>query len=282
MKEQYERTRLLFGESAMKKLAASRVAIFGIGGVGGYVMEALARSGIGTLDLIDADRVDETNINRQILATHDTIGRYKVEVAKERVHAIDPAIRVNTHAVFYLPATAASFDFSVYDYVVDAVDTVTAKLDIIQQALAAGVPVLSSMGCGNRIDPSALAITDIYRTHNDPLAKIMRRELKKRRIRKLKVLCSEELPLQPLHEASSAETPAGGTSPDSISNGAADSASAGKTPSGEHSRRRSIPGSTAFVPPAAGLLIASEVVMDLTGFDPAPHHKGGRQQPLSR
>jgi tRNA A37 threonylcarbamoyladenosine dehydratase len=219
----------------MEHFSSCRVAVFGIGGVGGYVVEALARSGIGALDLIDNDKVSLTNINRQILATDKTVGKYKVDVARERVKDISPDCTVRTYRTFYLPKTQDQFDFSEYDYVVDAIDTVTGKLTIIENAKKAGVPVISSMGAGNKINPAAFEVADIYETSICPLAKVMRRELKKRGIDSLKVVYSKEPPMQCV--CSSEEE--------------------------EYTERRSIPGSTAFVPPVAGLIIAGEVINDL-------------------
>ena len=240
MNETFVRTAMVIGPSAVDALRTKRVAVFGIGGVGGNCAEALARSGIGTLDLIDSDEVCESNLNRQIFALKSTVGMKKTDAAKQRIADICPETAVNTFPVFYLPETADTIDFSVYDYIVDAVDTVTAKLDIIERAQQCGVPVISSMGCGNRVDPSFLRIMDIYDTKGDPLAKVMRRELRRRGIRKLPVCCSLEPPLKPLFSGSEEEL---------------------KT-------RRSIPGSTAFVPPAAGIMIASYVVRNLISFDP--------------
>ncbi len=233
----FSRSRLLLGDEAMERLASCRVMIFGIGGVGGYVAEALARSGIGALDLCDSDTVALSNINRQIIATTKTVGRLKVDAAAERIADINPACAVKTWPVFYLPETASKFDFSRYDYIVDAVDTVTAKLTIIEAARAAGVPVISSMGAGNKLDPSRFEVADIYKTSVCPLAKVMRRECKKRGIESLKVVYSREEPI----------TPKGALPKEDAQSG-----------------RRSTPGSVAFVPPAAGLVLASEVVKDLT------------------
>lgn len=237
MPDQYARTRLLLGDEGLQKLRASRVALFGLGGVGGYTAEALARSGIGALDLIDNDTVSLTNLNRQILATHDTVGQYKVDVAARRIHAIDPTIQINTYRVFYLPETAHLFDFSQYDYVIDAIDTVTGKLALIAQAKAAGVPVISCMGTGNKLDATAFRVADISKTSGCSLARVMRKECAKRGIRGVKVVYSEELPLTP--EADPTE------------------------PIPEGSSRRSLPGSCAFVPGAAGLIMAGEVIQDL-------------------
>ncbi len=239
MNEALVRTELLLGANALEKLRSSRVCVFGVGGVGGYVVEALARSGVGHLDIVDNDDVAESNINRQIIALHSTVGRSKVDVAKERILDINPDAQVTVHKCFYLPETASEFDFSSYDYVVDAIDTVTAKLDIIVKCTEAGTPIISSMGTGNKLDPTKVQVTDIYKTEIDPLAKVMRRELKKRGIRKLKVVYSNEEPLKPNQELVEAELEA------------------------TSSQRRSIPGSTAFVPPVAGLVIAREVVMDI-------------------
>ncbi len=231
----FSRTELLLGEDAMTRLAEARVAVFGIGGVGGHTVEALARSGVGALDLIDNDTISITNLNRQIIALHSTIGEYKVDVMKKRIQDINPDCVVTTHACFYLPETAEQFDFSKYDYVVDAVDTVTAKIQLVMEAKAAGVPILSSMGAGNKLNPTLFEVADIYKTSVCPLAKVMRRELKKRGVRKLKVVYSRE----------EAITPKGATE---------------ENPG----NRRSLPGSTAFVPSVAGLILASEVIRDLT------------------
>jgi len=235
--EAFTRTRLLLGASAMEKLKASRVAVFGLGGVGGYALEALARSGIGALDLIDHDTVSLTNLNRQILATHATIGMPKAEAARQRVLDINPEIRVTVHNTFYGPDTAAQFDFSQYDYIIDAIDTVTGKLALITQAKAAGTPILCSMGTGNKLDATKFQIADISKTSVCPLARIMRKECAKRGLKHVKVLFSTEdpIPSQP-EEADLQELPEG---------------------------RRALPGSVAFVPSVAGLLIAGEVIKDL-------------------
>ena len=232
IREELSRTGMLIGEEGINKLQNARVAVFGIGGVGGYVVEALARSGVGILDLIDNDTVAPSNINRQIIATHRTVGMTKVDAMKERVLSINPEAVINTYACFFLPENADSFDFTQYDYVVDAVDTVTAKLEIIMRAKAAGVPVISCMGAGNKLDPTKFEVTDIYKTTMCPLAKVMRRELKKRGVDKLKVVYSTEQALQPM----------GGVATES---------------------RRSTPGSIAFVPAVAGLIAAGEVIKDL-------------------
>ena len=197
MLSQFSRTELLIGKEGMERLSNSRVAVFGVGGVGGYTVEALARSGIGELDLIDNDQVALTNLNRQIIATTKTLGRDKVDVAKERVMEINPSAKVNIYKKFYLPETKEEFDFTKYDYVVDAIDTVSGKIALVEQAKEAGVPIISSMGAGNKLDPTAFRVADIYKTSVCPLAKVMRRELKKRGIRKLKVVYSEEMPIVP-------------------------------------------------------------------------------------
>ncbi len=234
--EQLSRTGLLLGSDAMRKLKNARVAVFGLGGVGGYAVEALARSGIGALDLVDHDTISLTNLNRQILATHSTIGLYKADVAAQRVLDIDPSIAVTAHKTFYVPDTAAQFDFSKYDYVIDAIDTVTGKLSLIAAAKAANTPIICCMGTGNKLDPAKFQITDISKTSVCPLARIMRKECAKRGLRHIKVLFSTEDPV-PATEISTEELPEG---------------------------RRSIPGSVAFVPSVAGLLIAGEVIKDLT------------------
>lgn len=236
--DQFSRTELLLGREAMERLARAHVAVFGLGGVGGYAAEALVRSGIGALDLVDSDRVSLTNLNRQILATHETLGRYKADAARERALAINPEAMVNARKVFYGPDTAGAFDFTQYDYVVDAIDTVTGKLDLIQRALEVGTPVISCMGAGNKLDPTAFRVADIYETSVCPLARVMRRELKRRGVRHLKVVYSREPPIEPegalYQEALAGEV------------------------------RRQVPGSTAFVPAAAGLILAGEVVKDLS------------------
>lgn len=234
MKEEFSRTALLLGEDGVSCLSSSRVAIFGVGGVGGYVAEALARAGVGTLDLIDKDDVSVSNINRQIIALHSTIGQYKVDVAAARIKDINPDAVVNVYRTFYLPETASEFDFSAYDYVVDAIDTVTGKIQLVLQAQAAGTPIISSMGAGNKLDPTRFEVADIYKTSVCPLAKVMRRELKSRGVKKLKVVYSKEPPMTP--NVSSRE------------NG------------------KQVPGSIAFVPSCVGLIIAGEVIKDLTGI----------------
>ena len=231
MEDQYSRTRLLLGSEAMDKLRSARVAVFGIGGVGGYTVEALARSGIGALDLIDNDTVNLSNLNRQIIATRSTVGMYKVDAAAARIRDIDPDIQVTTYKTFYLPETASEFDFTRYDYIVDAIDTVSAKLALIEGANKAKTPIISCMGTGNKIDPTAFQISDIYKTSVCPLAKVMRRELKARGIKKLKVLWSPEEPKKV------------------------------SVPGEEH--RRGVPASCSFVPPVAGYIIGGEVVKDI-------------------
>lgn len=237
--EEFSRTERLLGSRAAERLSRCRVAVFGIGGVGGYVCEALVRSGVGRFDLIDSDTVALSNINRQIIALHSTVGRCKVDVMKERMEDINPQVQVTVHRCFFLPENADEFDFEAYDYVVDAVDTVTAKIALVMKAKAAGTPIISCMGAGNKLDGSAFRVADIYRTKVCPLARVMRTELKKRGVDSLKVVYSEEIPLRPALAD-------GGPTPE-------------KTPAG----RRAIPGSTAFVPSAAGLLLAGEVIRDL-------------------
>ncbi len=237
--DSYCRTRFLLGDAAMEKLKNARVAVFGLGGVGGYVVEALARSGIGALDLVDHDTISLTNINRQILATRQTLGQDKTEAAARRVAAINPDIRVTARKIFYLPETAAEFDFSRYDYVVDAIDTVTGKLMLIQAAKAAGTPIISSMGTGNKLDPTAFRVGDISQTTVCPLARIIRKECKKRGIHSLKVVYSTEDPIKtelPPDDPAWAELPEG---------------------------RNALPGSVCFVPAVAGMIIAGEVIKDI-------------------
>ena len=249
MLNQFSRTELLLGKEAMNKLENSRVAVFGIGGVGGYVCEALVRSGVGSFDLIDDDKVCLTNLNRQIIATRKTVGQYKTEVMRDRILEINPKADVRIHQCFYLPENASDFDFSEYDYVVDAVDTVTAKIELIMRAKESGTPIISSMGAGNKLDASAFRVVDIYKTKVCPLAKVMRRELKKRGVKKLKVVYSEEQPIRPIEDMaiscrSHCICP----------------------PGAKHkcTERRDIPGSVAFVPSVVGLIIAGEVIKDLT------------------
>lgn len=240
--EQFSRTELLLGKDRMERLYRARVAVFGVGGVGGYTVEALARSGVGALDLIDNDRVCLTNLNRQILASRRTVGQFKVDAARERILDINPDAEVRTYKTFYTPQTAAQFDFSQYDYVVDAIDTMAGKLELVEQAQRAGVPIISCMGAGNKLDPSAFEVADIYATSVCPLARIMRRELRRRGIEKLKVVYSREPPMTP---AGAEDSPPGAAQ--------------------EGVRHRQTPGSNAFVPAVAGLIIAGEVIRDLTG-----------------
>ena len=242
---QFSRTEMLIGKQNMERLQNARVSVFGVGGVGGYVVEALARSGVGTLDLIDNDTVALSNLNRQIIATHRTIGMYKVDAAKERVLDINPDAVVNTYRTFYLPETAEQFDFTQYDYVVDAIDTVTGKLMLVEQARKAGVPIICSMGAGNKMEASAFEVADISKTSVCPLAKVMRRELKKRGIDHLKVVYSKETAMTPLGVEDLQKTSTDHSEQENIP------------------VRRSTPGSMAFVPSAAGLIIAGEVVKDL-------------------
>ena len=248
MLTQFSRTELLLGKEGMERLKNARVAVFGVGGVGGYVCEALVRSGVGSFDLIDDDKVCLTNLNRQIIATRSTVGKYKVDVMKERMLDINPDVQVETYKCFFLPENADDFPFAEYDYVVDAVDTVTAKIELVMKCQSMGVPIISSMGAGNKLDASAFQVADIYKTKMCPLAKVMRRELKKRGVKKLKVVYSEEKPTKPIEDmAISCRThcicPPG---------------SAHKC-----TERRDIPGSVAFVPSVAGLIVAGEVVKDL-------------------
>lgn len=234
IKELFVRTEMLFGEEAMKKFASSRVAVFGIGGVGGHAAEALVRSGIGNIELIDADTVCQSNINRQLFATTKNIGRLKTEAAKERLLEINPEINITVKSIFYLPGNADEFDFTQYDYIIDAVDTVAAKLSLAQKAQLAGTPIISSMGAGNKLDPTLFEVADIYKTSVCPLAKVMRTECRKRGIKKLKCVYSKEIPMKPKEVFSE-----------------------------EKSTRRQTPGSVAFVPSVAGLIIAGEVLKDL-------------------
>ena len=236
MLNEFSRTRMLLGEDAMARLAAARVAVFGIGGVGGHIVEALARSGVGTLELIDNDTVSLTNINRQIIALHSTLGMPKVEAARARVLDICPQTRVITHQAFFTPETADRFDFTQYSYVVDAIDTVSGKIELAVRAHAAGVPLLSCMGAGNKLDPTAFEVTDISKTSVDPLARVMRRELRKRGIEHLTVVYSREPARTPLPD------------PDMDA---------------EKGQRRSVPASNAFVPAVAGLIAASKVIRDI-------------------
>lgn len=242
MSEIFSRTELIFGGDAMDKLKNARVAVFGVGGVGGYTVEALARSGVGAIDIIDDDKVCPSNINRQIIATAKTVGQYKVDAAKQRILDINPDCKVTACRLFYMPDTAEQFDFTEYDYIVDAVDTVTAKIALAENATAAGTPIISSMGAGNKLDATAFEVTDIYKTSVCPLAKVMRYELKRRGIKKLKVVYSKEKPITP---AVSSED---------------------RTLCENGSKCRQTPGSNAFVPSVAGLIIAGEVIKDITGL----------------
>lgn len=263
MENQFSRTELLLGRSAMERLKQARVAVFGIGGVGGYVVEALARSGVGTFHLIDDDRVCLSNLNRQIIATMKSMGKYKVDVMKERILEINPDARVHTYRCFFLPETKDQFDFAQYSYVVDAVDTVTAKLQLVLEAKAAGTPIISSMGAGNKLDPTRFEVADIYETSVCPLARVMRRELKKRKVDRLKVVYSREKPLRPREEILREGTEDAPISGETLKS---ESMSVPGLPSeseGMHTVRRQIPGSAAFVPSVAGLIIAGEVVHDL-------------------
>ena len=248
MLTQFSRTELLLGKEAMEKLKNAKVAVFGIGGVGGYVCEALVRSGVGAFDLIDDDKVCLTNLNRQIIATRKTIGKYKTDVMKDRILEINPDARVEVHKCFFLPENADEFPFEEYDYIVDAVDTVTAKISLVMKAQEMNVPIISSMGAGNKLDASQFRVADIYKTKVCPLAKVMRRELKKRGVKKLKVVYSEEQPTRPVEDmAISCRT-----------NCICPPGAAHKC-----TERRDIPGSVAFVPSVAGLIIAGEIVKDL-------------------
>lgn len=248
MLNRFSRTELLIGKKGIESLAHARVAIFGIGGVGGYVAEALARSGVGQFDLIDDDKICVTNINRQIYALTSTIGKYKVDVAKERILDINPDAVVNTYKMFYTPKNADDFNFSIYDYVVDAIDTVVGKLEIIERAKKAGVPVISSMGAGNKMNPAMFEVADISKTSVCPLAKVIRQELKKRRIRKVKVVYSKEIPIKPNNDIEISCKKHCVCPPGTVR---------------KCTVKHQIPGSNAFVPSTVGLIIASEVVKDL-------------------
>lgn len=239
MQNQFSRTQLLLGKEALTKLAGMRVAVFGVGGVGGYAVEALVRSGIGAIDIIDNDTVCLSNINRQIYATHKTIGQYKVDVAKERILDINPDVKVTTSKTFFTPETADEFDFSQYDYVVDAIDTVVGKIKLVEKSKEFGVPIICAMGAGNKLDPTKFEVADISKTSVCPLAKVMRTELKKRRIKKVKVVYSKELPIKPVQGVCDEEV----------------------------SAKKRIPGSTAFVPSVVGLIIAGEVIKDLISYN---------------
>ena len=249
MLTQFSRTELLLGKEAMDRLKNVRVAVFGIGGVGGYVCEALVRTGVGYFDLIDDDKVCLTNLNRQIIATRKTVGKYKTEVMKERMLEINPDVKVEIHDCFFLPENAKDFPFEEYDYIVDAVDTVTAKLEIIMRAKECNVPVISCMGAGNKLDPTQFEVADIYKTSVCPLARVMRRELKKRGVKKLKVVYSKEQPTRPIEDMSISCRSHCVCPPGTVH---------------KCTERRDIPGSIAFVPSVAGLILAGEVIKDLT------------------
>ena len=253
MEHRFLRTEMVLGDRALDRLSRCHVAVFGLGGVGSYAAECLARSGVGELTLVDSDTIALTNLNRQIIATRSTVGQYKVDVAAQRIHDIDPDIRVTTHRCFFGPETQDQFDFTQYDYVVDAIDTVTGKLEMIEQAYRAGTPIISSMGAGNKMDPTRFEVTDIYKTSVCPLAKVMRTECRKRRIKHLKVVYSKEPAMTPIED-------------DAIS-----CKYHCICPPGTQrkcTQRRSVPGSNAFVPSVAGLIIGGEVVKDLVGFVP--------------
>lgn len=252
MLNQFSRTQLIFGIEAMEKLSQSRVAIFGVGGVGGYTIEALARSGVGAIDLIDDDRICLTNLNRQLLSTRDTVGQYKVDVAEKRIHSINPDCKVIIHKTFYMPETKHMFDFTEYDYIVDAIDTVKGKLELVMNAKAAGTPIISSMGAGNKVNAAAFEVADIYETSVCPLARVMRYECRKRGIDSLKVVYSKEKPIRPLEDMSISCRKHCICPPGTAR---------------KCTQRRDIPGSTAFVPSAAGLIIAGEVIKELIEFD---------------
>lgn len=253
MLNQFSRTQLLLGAEAMEKLKGAHVAVFGIGGVGGYVCEALVRSGVGAFDLVDDDKVCLTNLNRQIIATRKTVGKYKVEVMRDRILEINPDCDVRVHQCFYLPETADQFDFSTYDYVVDAVDTVTAKVTLVLEAQKAGVPIISCMGAGNKLDASALEVADIYDTSVCPLARVMRAELRKRGVKHLKVVYSKEPALTPIDDMTISCRTHCICPPDTAR---------------KCTQRRQVPGSNAFVPAVAGLIIAGEVVRDIANGEP--------------
>ena len=256
MLNQFSRTQLLLGQTAIERLQGSRVAVFGIGGVGGYVCEVLVRSGVGAFDLIDDDRVCLTNLNRQSIATRKTVGQYKADVMEARIHDINPNAQVTVHKTFFLPENAQDFPFDQYDYIVDAVDTVSAKIALVMEANARNIPIISSMGAGNKLDTTAFRVADIYETQVCPLARIMRRELRKRGVERLKVVYSQEPPIRPIEDMSiSCRTHC--ICPPGTKHKCTD--------------RRDIPGSTAFVPSVVGLIIAGEVVRDLSGDIPTLH-----------
>lgn len=252
MLNQFSRTRLIFGTEAMEKLSQARVAVFGIGGVGSYTAEALVRSGIGAIDLIDDDRICLTNLNRQLFATRDTVGQHKVDVAEKRIRSINPDCKVITHKTFYMPDTKDLFDFTEYDYIVDAIDTVKGKLELVMNSKASETPIISSMGAGNKVNAAAFEVADIYETSVCPLARVMRYECRKRGIDSLKVVYSKEKPIRPLEDMSISCRKHCICPPGTAR---------------KCTQRRDIPGSTAFVPSAAGLIIAGEVIKDLIEFD---------------
>jgi tRNA A37 threonylcarbamoyladenosine dehydratase len=250
MLNQFSRTQLLFGKEAMDKLADSRVAIFGIGGVGGHAAETLIRSGVGAVDLIDDDKICLTNVNRQLFATRKTVGQYKVDVAKERLEEINPDCKVTTYKMFFTPDTADNFDFSQYDYVIDAIDTVTGKLALVKECQSVGTPIICSMGAGNKLDPTAFMVADIYETSVCPLARTMRTELRKRGVKSLKVVYSKEKPITPI---------------DDMTISCRQHCICPPGTARKCTQRRQVPGSNAFVPAAVGLIIAGEVIKDITG-----------------
>lgn len=251
MQTQYSRTELMLGSEALTKLRNARVAVFGVGGVGGFAVEALARAGVGTLDLYDDDLVCLTNLNRQIIATHSTLGMPKVDAAKARIADIDPTIQVNTYRTFYTPENASEFDFKPYDYIIDAIDTVSGKIALVCEAQAVGTPIISSMGAGNKLDPTRFEVADIYKTSVCPLAKVMRHELKKRGIKKLKVVYSTELPIE-------LNLPVNSSTDDAENDRLANTARSGPG-------KRQSPGSISFVPSVVGLILAGEVIKDICG-----------------
>ena len=252
MLNQFSRTQLIFGIEAMEKLSQARVAVFGIGGVGSYTAEALVRSGIGAIDLIDDDRICLTNLNRQLFATRDTVGQHKVDVAEKRIRSINPDCKVITHKTFYMPDKKDLFDFTEYDYIVDAIDTVKGKLELVMNSKASETPIISSMGAGNKVNAAAFEVADIYETSVCPLARVMRYECRKRGIDSLKVVYSKEKPIRPLEDMSISCRKHCICPPGTAR---------------KCTQRRDIPGSTAFVPSAAGLIIAGEVIKDLIEFD---------------
>ena len=247
MLNQFSRTELLIGNEGIEKLSKSRVAVFGIGGVGAYAVEALVRSGLGTIDIIDDDKVCITNLNRQLYATHKTVGKYKVDIAKERILDINPNCIVNTYQTFYTPATENQFDFSQYDYVIDAIDTVVGKLSLIEKTKLANTPIICAMGAGNKLDPTKFEVADISKTSVCPLAKVIRTELRKRRIKGVKVVYSKEIPIKPKENMPISYEKNCVSTPDTRKN----------------TIKRQVPGSTSFVPPVVGLIIAGEVIKDL-------------------